>query len=236
MIHVGAVSTKVRSIESDSIDLIFSSPPNAGLKQKNARKQIETHQYNDWFIPLAREFLRILKPSGSMVLNLRAYCQKGERSHHLLELILKLRTLGFLWIDEYIWEKDQPFQGEYSRRLPLTYEKMFHFAKTKDYNIYLEQVVDKDGCLPGNLISQNREKLQTPLVAFPEQIPEFFLELLTEPGDTVFDPFLWHGGTYQACLDASRKPIGIIDDIHAIDKDLLRKYRVRNKKKYQAND
>ena len=45
--------------------------------------------------------------------------------------------------------------------------------------------------------------------AFPDWLPEFFIQLFTDPGDCVLDPFAGSGTTVRVALQLGRKPIGI---------------------------
>ena len=45
--------------------------------------------------------------------------------------------------------------------------------------------------------------------AFPEWLPEFFINLFTDEGDKVLDPFLGSGTTYRVAKKMNRIPIGI---------------------------
>jgi len=55
--------------DSKSVDLIVTSPP-FGLVRKKDYGNVESHEYADWFKPFAREFKRILKPTGSLVIDI----------------------------------------------------------------------------------------------------------------------------------------------------------------------
>ena len=59
----------LKRIPDESIDLIFTSPPYALLRQKEYGNEPE-HQYLRWFRPFAKQIHRILKPEGSLVLNI----------------------------------------------------------------------------------------------------------------------------------------------------------------------
>lgn len=49
--------------------------------------------------------------------------------------------------------------------------------------------------------------------AFPEWLPEFFIQLFTDRGDVVLDPFLGSGTTFRVAGRLGRVPVGIeIDD------------------------
>ena len=59
----------LRKIPDNSIDLIFTSPPYADQRKKTYGG-ISADEYVDWFMPKASQFLRVLKPTGSFILNI----------------------------------------------------------------------------------------------------------------------------------------------------------------------
>ena len=77
----------------DSFDLIFTSPPYADRRAKTYGG-IKPDKYVEWFIPRAEQFLRVLKPTGTFVLNIKEKVEKGERHTYVLELILALAEAG----------------------------------------------------------------------------------------------------------------------------------------------
>ena len=77
-------------------------------------------------------------------------------------------------------------------------------------NIRVEFYKGKDTVFPSNVLhtaaeTQNRGH---PAV-FPVAIPDFFIRLLTDPGDTVLDPFFGSGTTGVAAHERNRHWIGI---------------------------
>ena len=59
----------LRRIPDESVDLIFTSPPYALVRSKEYGNEPE-HKYVRWFRPFAKQFHRVLKPEGSLVLNI----------------------------------------------------------------------------------------------------------------------------------------------------------------------
>ena len=59
----------LKRVPDESIDLIFTSPPYALLRGKEYGNEPE-HHYVRWFRPFAKQMHRILKPNGSLVLNI----------------------------------------------------------------------------------------------------------------------------------------------------------------------
>src|SRR5829696_10045117 len=63
-------------LESDSIDLIVTSPPFALLRQKAYGNEPQD-AYVDWLLEFGRRAKPVLKPSGSFVLDLGGAYQRG---------------------------------------------------------------------------------------------------------------------------------------------------------------
>ena len=56
-------------------------------------------------MPISKELLRVLKPTGTFILNIKEKVVDGERSTYVMELILAMRKQGWLWTEEFIWHK-----------------------------------------------------------------------------------------------------------------------------------
>jgi DNA modification methylase len=57
------------TVKSGSADLIVTSPP-FGLLRKKDYGDVESGEYIEWFKPFGQEFKRILKSSGSLVVDM----------------------------------------------------------------------------------------------------------------------------------------------------------------------
>jgi site-specific DNA-methyltransferase (adenine-specific)/site-specific DNA-methyltransferase (cytosine-N4-specific) len=115
------------NIASKSIDMIFTSPPYAD-RRKSTYGGAAADKYIEWFLPFAKEFKRILKPSGSFFLNIKPHTAKGERVLYVFDLVCKLkREVGLKFVDEYCWTKN-PFPGKLSGRFKNAFEPVYHFS------------------------------------------------------------------------------------------------------------
>jgi DNA modification methylase len=78
-------------IPTASVDLICTSPPFALLRKK-AYGNVHADDYIEWFLKFAREFRRILKPTGSLIIDIGGTWIKGSpiRSLYHYELVLAL--------------------------------------------------------------------------------------------------------------------------------------------------
>ena len=72
------------------MDLIFTSPPYADRREKTYGG-IKPDKYVEWFIPKAEQFLRVLKPTGTFVLNIKELTVDGERHTFVMDLILAMK-------------------------------------------------------------------------------------------------------------------------------------------------
>ena len=85
----------LKKIPDNSIDLIVTSPPYAGKRGTNQVEKVPIKDYVKWFLPISLGLLRILKPTGSLVLNIKEPAVKQERSTYVIELILGMREQGW---------------------------------------------------------------------------------------------------------------------------------------------
>jgi DNA modification methylase len=124
-------------IKRDSIDLILTSPPYAGKRSGIPFN----YQYVSWFLQRSAQFKRVLKPSGSFVLNIKEGVTNGQREIYVMELILELiRKQDWIWTEEYIWHKPNAFPGKWSNRFRDAWERCLHFTKEKRFNMYQDAV------------------------------------------------------------------------------------------------
>src|SRR4051812_21191668 len=77
--------------EPDSVDLIVTSPPFALLNKKEYGNESQ-QDYVRWFQPFADEFWRVLKPTGSLVIDLGGAWEAGHpvKSLYQFELLISL--------------------------------------------------------------------------------------------------------------------------------------------------
>lgn len=247
-IIIGDCLEVMARLPDNSIDLIVTSPPYADARA-HTYGGVKPDDYVAWFSPMAEEMHRILKPTGSFVLNIKEKAVDGERHLYVLDLIREIKQeVGFLWIEEYIWHKTTSMPGKWKYRFRDAWERMIHFAKSKDFVMNQDAVMvpvmdwtekrlanmnDNDlsrqasGTNPktGRRISAwvGRDKvypsnvLHRPPVchntghsaAFPEWLPEFFIQLFTDEKGVVLDPFSGSGTTFRVARSLGRVGVGI---------------------------
>lgn len=246
-IYLGDSKRILKKMPDNSVDLIVTSPPYAD-QRKNTYGGIRPDQYVKWFLPISKELLRVLKPTGTFILNIKEKVVEGERSTYVMELILAMRKQGWLWTEEFIWHKKNSYPGKWPNRFRDSWERLLQFNKNKKFCMYQEEVMvpmgewaksrlknlsdtdktrddSKVGSGFGKNISNwlNRDKAYPTNVlhlatecnnknhsaTFPEELPEWFIKLFTQEGDTVLDPFMGSGTTLSVANKMYRNSIGI---------------------------
>ena len=92
-------------VEDSTVDLIMTSPP-YGLVRKKDYGNEDADRYSEWFKQFARQFKRILKPNGSLVIEIGGVWKKGipSRSLYHYELLIMLcREFDFHLAQEFYW-------------------------------------------------------------------------------------------------------------------------------------
>jgi site-specific DNA-methyltransferase (adenine-specific)/site-specific DNA-methyltransferase (cytosine-N4-specific) len=130
----------LKTLENNSIDLVVTSPPYAD-RRKNTYGGIKPEKYVEWFLEISKELLRVLKPTGTFILNIKEKAENGERHTYVIEMILALRKQGWLWTEEYIWHKKNSYPGKWPNRFRDAWERCIQFNKTKKFNMYQEEVM-----------------------------------------------------------------------------------------------
>ncbi len=136
-IFLGDCKDILKDFENDSVDLIFTSPPYAD-RRVHTYGGIKPEEYVDWFLSRSEQFLRVLKPGGTFILNIKEKAEKGERHTYVLELILALRKQGWLWTEEFIWHKKNCYPGKWPNRFRDAWERLIQFNKTKKFKMFQE--------------------------------------------------------------------------------------------------
>ncbi len=139
-ILLGDSKELLKEIESNSVDLIFTSPPYADSR-KNTYGGIHPDKYVEWFLPFSDELLRVLKVDGTFILNIKEKVVDGEKHTYVLDLIKELRKQGWLWTEEFIWHKKNSFPGKWPNRFRDSWERLLQFNKSKKFNMYQEEVM-----------------------------------------------------------------------------------------------
>lgn len=244
---LGDCRTELAKVPSSSVDLIVTSPPYAD-RRTATYGGIKPDSYVEWFLPITDELHRVLKPTGTFILNIKERAINGERHTYVIEIILEMRKRGWLWTEEFVWHKKNCYPGKWPNRFRDSWERLLQFNKQRKFKMNQEAVMvpvgdwyenrmsnlsetdltrdeskvgsgfgknvsnwlGRDMVYPTNVLHGATEcGNRNHSAVFPYWLPEWFIDLFTDPGDVVLDPFMGSGTTAFAALDKGRNVIGI---------------------------
>ncbi|MEK7121518.1 MAG: site-specific DNA-methyltransferase [Patescibacteria group bacterium] len=130
----------LKNMNSNNVDLIITSPPYADQRTKTYGG-VHPDNYVEWFLPITNELLRVLKPTGTFILNIKEKVSSGERHTYVMELVMAMRKQGWFWTEEFIWHKKNCYPGKWPNRFRDAWERLLQFNKQKDFNMYQQEVM-----------------------------------------------------------------------------------------------
>lgn len=157
------------TLESDSVDLIVTSPPFALLRQKTYGNESQD-AYVDWLLEFGRRAHRILKPTGSFVLDLGGAYQRGVpvRSLHQYRVLLRFcDELEYLLAEEFFWHNPSklpsPIEWVNKRKIRAkdTVNTVWWFSKTEWPQADVREVLTEYSGRMRKLL-EDSEKFYTP--------------------------------------------------------------------------
>jgi site-specific DNA-methyltransferase (adenine-specific) len=139
---------RMKTMESNSIDLVLTSPPYADMKTYIDDSGIHPDKYVEWFMPFICEIERILKPTGSFILNINDKVVNRFRHPFVYDLISEIhKRTGLKLFERLFWNKKKglPLVNRFGDRV----EYVFWFAKTRNFTFHIDEMRNeyKEGAL-----------------------------------------------------------------------------------------
>lgn len=216
---LGDCLTAMSEIESDSIDLIVTSPPYnkkglAGGKVNPGNQvwkkfnidyatyddNLSEEEYAEWMVTILDEMMRIIKPGGSIFFNHKPRRHKNK-VHLPTDFISKSKLSMYQLI---IWNRLSSPNIRKDVLLPCT-EHIYWLVKSKPKTF--KENIDK--AYQSEVWTINPDKGGKHPAPFPEKLVETCMLLTTSEGDVVFDPFLGSGTTAVVAKKNNRGFIGV---------------------------
>lgn len=232
----GPSQIELKRIQSDSIDMVLTSPPYDEVRDYNG------YDFNTNTRRLiSRQLYRVLKPGGTLVWVVADQTKNGTESGTSFEQALYFKKIGFNLHDTMIYHKKGPPLTH--KRYEQAFEYMFVLTKgqPKTFNglrepkEYIEKKPRKkawsrfpDGShkigsintevqtrlkynvfyYPMGHVAEEKFAYDHPAI-FPEDLARDQIYTWSNPGDIVLDPFCGSGTTGKMALNMGRKFIGI---------------------------
>jgi site-specific DNA-methyltransferase (cytosine-N4-specific) len=265
----------MRGMAEHSVDLVLTSPPYA-LHFKKEYGNADQRNYVRWFLPFAAEIHRVLKNTGSFVLNIGGSWIPGAPVrclYHFRLLLALCDELGFHLCQEFFWfnpaKMPAPAEWVNVRRIrvkdsveyiywlsPSQSPKADNSKVLQSYSKDMERLIrrgirqakrpsghnikptfsrDRGGSIPANVIQCGNNESNSDYIKlskklgrkvhparFPAELPRFFIEFLTDPGDVVLDPFAGSNTTGAVAERLGRKWIAVEKDASYAEDSALR--------------
>jgi site-specific DNA-methyltransferase (cytosine-N4-specific) len=103
--YVGDSLALLSQLSDESIDIVITSPPFA-LCRKKAYGNVEETEYVSWIKPFGKEVFRVLKSSGSFILDLGGAYKQGKPARSLYNfrvLLCFCDEIGFTLAEDFYW-------------------------------------------------------------------------------------------------------------------------------------
>jgi len=224
---------KVNYINSDSIDLIVTSPPyNVDIEYEGYRDNIPYERYLEFTEKWLRKAYELLKPDGRICLNIPLDKSRGRTGEGFqsvyVDVVSIAKKVGFKYFSTVIWNESNisrrtawgsfasasaPYVIAPVEVIVLLYKRSWKKLRDGISDITPEEFKQWTLGLwtfPG----ENPERVGHP-APFPLELPIRCIKLFSYVGDIVLDPFVGSGTTLIAAYLLKRKAIGI---------DISRKY------------
>ena len=226
------------TIEDESIDCIVTTPPYWNLKKYNTESiQAKTlDEYCDELLRVMAEAWRVLKPHGSLWLNLADVYDNRALQALPWRIAMRMMDLqGWTLRNDVVWNKPLGEYGSSLDHLRNVHEFMFHFVKSAEnfyfaeaeLRRYAKQIGEKANVMPGDVWSIESEKSAIERYRVSPESLCLLPIVATCPRDgIVLDPYCGTGTTCKVAYDVNRRSIGI-----DINDDRLQRARGRVEQK-----
>ena len=220
----------LKSIPSNSLQLVVTSPPYNIGKEYEKRVKIDT--YLNQQKEIISECVRALSPNGSICWQVGNFVDKGTIIPLDTVLYPIFSNLGLRMRNRIIWHFEHGLHC--SRRFSGRYETIVWFTKSDDYVFNLDPVrvpqkypgkkhfkgpkagqysCNPLGKNPGDLwvipnVKSNHIEKTTHPCQFPVELIERLVLSMTNEGDWVLDPFLGVGSSIIAAIRHRRRGAG----------------------------
>ena len=276
--YVGDSLELLAQLDSNSIDLVMTSPPFA-LQREKTYGNVEQEAYVNWLFVFCEQVYRVLKPHGSFVIDLGgAYQSKRPvRSLHNYRILIKLcDELDFRLAEEFFWynpsklpspiewvnkrkirakdsvntiwwlsKTDRPKANvsnvlvPYSERMKKLLKNPEKYYQPKErpsgHDIGTAFATNNGGAIPSNLLQIPNTESSSRYIQlckavnvpshparFPQKLPLFFINFLTEPGDIVLDIFAGSNTTGAAAESVQRRWIAFEQNLSYLSASVFR--------------
>lgn len=210
--------TALKRIDTGSIDLIVTDPPyNLGNFMKNRDTNLkkmrdnffadagwDDMEFDEWVESMDEFFseaARVMKKGGSMIVFMAII---------KVETIIKLAEKnGFYYKTTGIWHKTNPMPRNMNLHFVNSTEAWIYFTYKKKTGTFNNGGAMFHDFIETSVTPNGERKSGKHPTQKPEALMQHFVEILSNPGDVILDPFMGSGTTGVVSKRAKRNFIGI---------------------------
>lgn len=116
----------------NSIDMVYGDPDyNVGINYAGKKFTANWNEYIDWYIKLAKECMRVLKPTGNL------FMMNYPKQNSYLRV--KFLDENAFAVNDYVWVYNSNI-GHSDKKFTTAHRVILHATKTKNNNFYKKQV------------------------------------------------------------------------------------------------
>lgn len=208
----------LKEIPNDSLDMIYGDPDyNVGINYNGKTYTQKWNDYIDWYINLAKECMRVLKPTGNL------FMMNYPKQNAYLRV--KYLDDNAYEVHDYVWVYNTNV-GHSPKRFTTAHRSILHATKSKENNFYKENVAVpyqnptdkriKERIAQGNIgrmpydwfyfdLVKNVSKDKTiHACQIPTKLVEMLIKSCTKERDDVFILFGGSGSELITCKNLNR--------------------------------
>jgi len=143
-IHTGDVFDVLPELPESSVHMVMTSPPYWNLRDYGEEEQLGLEDTPEQFVKnlaaVFDEVKRVLRPDGSLWLNLGDTYDDKDLQQIPARVALALQDRGWILRNRVTWAKPNPMPQSVKDRLNDTTEAIFHFTLSRDYFYDLDAI------------------------------------------------------------------------------------------------
>ncbi len=122
----------LKELPDACLDMVYGDPDyNVGINYAGKKYQTEWNKYIDWYIDLAKESLRVLKPTGNLF-----FINYPKQNSYLRVRYLDEYSFS---VHDYVWVYNTNV-GHSPKHFTTAHRSILHATKTKNNNFYKDNV------------------------------------------------------------------------------------------------
>ncbi|MGA8849389.1 MAG: site-specific DNA-methyltransferase [Dehalococcoidia bacterium] len=232
----------LRELPEESVDMVYGDPDyNVGVKYGEMSYKTTFDEYVEWYISLARESLRVLKPTGNMF-----FINYPKQNAYLR---VKFLDDACYEVSDYVWAYNTNV-GHTPNRFTTAHRSILHCRKTRDNHFYKDNVAvpyqnptdrrilsnlanGSKGRMPYdwfyyNLVKNVSREKTVHACQIPQALAEMLVKACTMRGDIVLVLFGGSGSEIEVCKFLHRQYISaeLNPQYHQMIEDRLKSGRI----------